>query len=208
MTLSMFFISAILISLSGVMAPGPITAATVAHGSRNPNAGMWVAIGHGIVEFPLMFIIFLGFGDIIKKPLIAMVIALAGGVFLLQMGYKMLKTFKQVHINTKDPSYSPIMAGVILSIGNPYFLVWWATVGATLIINAIKFSLIIVIVFAIVHWLTDLMWLYILSLSTFKAGNIWGDKFSKGVTLICGIVLVFFGGMFIYSAFQTFAGLS
>jgi len=208
MTLTMFFVSAILISLSGVMAPGPITAATIAHGSKNPTAGIYIAIGHGIVEFPLMFIIFLGFGDIIKEPLIGMVIALAGGAFLLQMGWSMLRAFKHTHIKIKDPSRSPFMAGIILSIGNPYFLVWWATVGATLIISAIKFSLIILIAFAIVHWLTDLIWYCILSFTTYKAGNIWGDKFSQWVSLICGIVLLFFGGMFIYSAIQTLAIIS
>lgn len=37
------------ISLSGVMAPGVITAATLAAGTRNPHAGALVAVGHGIV---------------------------------------------------------------------------------------------------------------------------------------------------------------
>jgi threonine/homoserine/homoserine lactone efflux protein len=208
MTLSMFFISAVLISLSGVMAPGPITAATIAHGNKNPYAGIWIAVGHGIVEFPLIIIIFLGFGSFIKQPLASAIIALAGGAFLVQIGYSMLKTWKKSVALDSQNTHTPLMTGIILSIGNPYFLIWWATVGATLIINAVKFSLIILVVFAIVHWSIDLIWYVILSSTTFKIGNIWGEKFSKGITLICGIALVIFGFVFIFSAIHTFGTLN
>jgi len=203
MSLPLFFLSVILISLSGVMAPGPITAATIAHGNRSPNAGILIAVGHGIVEFPLMILIALGFGELVKTPSVSASIAIAGEGVLIYMGFRMLKAYRNKISNVNQVSRTPLMAGIMLSIGNPYFIIWWATVGATLVITAVKFGIVVFFLFAITHWSIDLIWYYTLSLTTFKASSIWGEKFSKLVFVFCGAILVFFGGMFIYYAFQT-----
>jgi len=64
-----FLLEAVLISLSGVMAPGPMTAAAVGMGSKSPHAGAFLAVGHGIVEFPLMVAILYGLSLIhISEP--------------------------------------------------------------------------------------------------------------------------------------------
>jgi hypothetical protein len=49
-----FLAGAMVISLTGVMAPGPLAAVTVGKGSKAPHAGALVAVGHAVVEFPLM----------------------------------------------------------------------------------------------------------------------------------------------------------
>ena len=68
--MGVFLVQAVLISLTGVMAPGPITAVTIAKGSESKHAGAWIAIGHGVVEFPLMVLIFYGFAQWLKLSLI------------------------------------------------------------------------------------------------------------------------------------------
>ena len=67
MPLVAFLLEAVLISLSGVMAPGPMTAAAVGAGSESPRAGALLAVGHGIVEFPLMVAILYGFGVLLNR---------------------------------------------------------------------------------------------------------------------------------------------
>ena len=52
-----FLVEAVLISLTGVLAPGPITVATMVAGTRRPHAGALVALGHAVVEFPLMILV-------------------------------------------------------------------------------------------------------------------------------------------------------
>lgn len=78
-----FLVQAVVISLSGVLAPGPMTAAAVAAGSR---------IRHAVVEMPLMVLIILGLGPHLEKPGVRLGIGLAGGAFLLLMGGQMLRT--------------------------------------------------------------------------------------------------------------------
>lgn len=85
-----FLLQAALISLSGVLAPGPVTAATLAAGLRNRHAGTWVAIGHGIVEFPLMALIMAGAGAVLTAEAFRIGVGLTGGGALLAMAGLML----------------------------------------------------------------------------------------------------------------------
>lgn len=189
-----------MISLSGVMAPGPVTAVTLGKGSHSPHAGAIISLGHGFVEFPLMIILFFGFGAIFKLSYVKGAIALVGGILLIIMGIGMLKDIKTSEVAAKQDKHSPLIAGVLLSAGNPYFLLWWATVGVALIMQSTGFGLYGFLVFAIVHWLCDFVWLYFLSALSYKGGRFFGRRFQQVVFGVCGVLLLFFGGMFLVNA--------
>ena len=89
-----FIFEAVLISLSGVMAPGPITAVTIGKGNESPHAGALVALGHGIVEIPLMLFIFYGFGYLFQLYQTRVIIGFAGGVFLVLMAVGMFRSVR------------------------------------------------------------------------------------------------------------------
>ena len=199
-----FLLEAVLISLSGVMAPGPVTAVTVGKGSESPHAGAWVAIGHGIVEFPLMVAIFYGFGSLLDLFYVEAVIALVGGLFLLVTAVGMFRSVKQPEISSGQYARSPVAAGIALSLANPYFLIWWATVGAALILRSVDFGLLGFLVFALLHWSCDFLWSYFLSALTFKGGQFFGQRFQKVVFAVSGAFLFFFSGKFIVGALQLF----
>lgn len=200
MLLSTFLLEAVLISLSGVMAPGPITAVTVSKGTKSPHAGAIIALGHGIVEIPLMILILYGFGEILKITYIKAIIGLLGGLFLLKMGIGLLKGIKQAKIDSSNDPHSPLMAGIILSLANPYFLIWWATIGSILIFRSITFGLLGFAIFMVLHWSCDFFWCYFLSALSFKGGQFFGNRLQQVLFLICGIFLLFFSTKFIYDA--------
>ena len=198
MPLVTFLLEAIAISLSGVMAPGPMTAAAVGKGSDSPRAGAWLAIGHGIVEFPLMVAILYGFGLWLKRDGVKAGIALVGGIFLLVMAVGMLRGIKNTEIRSATTLRSPVIAGIALSVGNPYFLIWWATVGATLVTRSFGLGLVGFALFAVLHWACDFGWLQLLSTLSFKGGRFFGRAFQKGVFAVCGVLLLFFAGKFLF----------
>lgn len=200
MLLSAFLLEAVLISLSGVMAPGPITAVTVSKGTKSPHAGAIIALGHGIVEIPLMILILYGFGDILKISYIKAIIGLFGGLFLLKMSLGLLKGIKQTKIDSSKNSHSPLMAGIILSLANPYFLIWWATIGSILIFRSITFGLLGFVIFMVLHWACDFFWCYFLSALSFKGGQFFGKRLQQVLFAICGVFLLFFSAKFIYDA--------
>ncbi len=193
------------ISLSGVMAPGPLVAVTVGKGSDNPHAGALVALGHGIVEFPLMIAIFFGFGYLFGLPYVKQAIGLAGGGFLLLMAVGMLRGLRGGGgaVAGSSDSRSPVMAGAVLTAANPYFLVWWATIGATMAMQAAGFGVAGFIVFMMAHWVCDLGWSWFLSALSFKGGRFFGNAFQKAVFAVSGAALLFFGGMFMFDAVKS-----
>jgi threonine/homoserine/homoserine lactone efflux protein len=200
-SLLFFLIEVVVISLSGVMAPGPVTAAAIGMGTRSRYAGMLIAVGHGIVEFPLIVLIVLGLGRILELPTAQIIIGLAGGAFLLIMAIQMHKSLRATEEQqTKTTKSTPVLTGIILSASSPYFLLWWATVGLTLATKATGIGIWAFVVFAIVHWLCDLIWLSALSWASFRGSVLLGPKGMRIVLMICAIALFFFGLLFIYNA--------
>ncbi|MCX7678009.1 MAG: LysE family translocator [Spirochaetes bacterium] len=195
---AMFLVQAVLISLSGALSPGPMTAVTIGKGGESPHAGAFIAIGHGIVEFPLMIAIFLGVASFFALWHIKMAIAVCGGCVLIYMGMMMVKNRHNLNQQGSGTNASPLIAGILLAIGNPYFLVWWATVGAALIGNAMEFGIIIFILFMFCHWMCDFIWYYLLSFLSFKGGHFWGARFHFVTSIVCGIFLIGFGAKFLY----------
>ncbi len=200
MALTIFLLEATLISLSGVMSPGPVTATAVGQGNDSPHAGALLAIGHGIIEVPLMLAVFCGAGQLLNLPYVKAVIAAVGGLFLLYMGFGMLRGARQEEVASGQSGRSPIVAGVVLSLGNPYFLVWWGTVGVTLVFRSMEFGPLGFALFALAHWLCDLTWCYSLSALSFKGGKLFGQRFQKTVFSVCGFILLFFSGRLILEA--------
>lgn len=187
------------ISLSGVMMPGPVFAGTVAKGYKDKNAGMQIALGHGIVEFPLVGFIGLGLGSFFENQGVMIAIGLVGGAVLLYIGYNMIRMRKGVNKTEKYLPYHPLIVGIITTISNPYFFLWWATVGLALIVIALGFGLLAFIVFAVLHWSCDFLWDYFVSFTIFKSKKFWSEKGHNVVFGICGIIMIIFGVWFIIS---------
>lgn len=196
-----FLAMAVVVSLSGVMAPGPVTAATLVAGTRSRHAGALIALGHGIVEFPLMLLIMAGMSTLFESDAVRIGVGLAGGFVLLLMGTQMLRALgKAEDPGEKYAGKNPIWIGIVLSGGNPYFLIWWATVGLALTSQAWELGALAFALFAVIHWLCDLVWLEALSLAGFKGSKLLGERTQRIVLLVCGLALLVFGMKFVYGA--------
>ena len=192
----------IIISLSGVLVPGPLTTVTIAKGYENKLAGCLTSFGHGVVEFPLMALIYLGLAQFFNSEEVKTVIGLIGGLALVYMGIGIIKIKREIFEESKDLAYGSITAGVIATGSNPYFFLWWGTIGAALIVNASIFGPIIFITFMIVHWLCDFLWLSFVSIAIFKSRRFLDKKLREAIFSICGLLLIAFGLWFILSAFS------
>jgi threonine/homoserine/homoserine lactone efflux protein len=195
-----FLAEAVLISLSGVMSPGPITAVVVGRGGESPYAGPLVALGHGLVEFPLIALIAWGFGTLIQRGWVHTAIALVGGVLLLIMGIGMLRSRRGGGQEAVPAHRYPLVAGLLLSAGNPFFLIWWVTVGAALIGRSLQFGTWGPVALGLAHWSVDLTWCTVLSVLAYRGRRTFGPRFQEALFVLCGAFLVLFGGRYIYEA--------
>ena len=200
-SLGLFLLSAAGISLSGVMVPGPLTAATITKGYRDKNAGAFIALGHAIVELPIIALVYFGFAHYLASPEAKMAIGLAGGLMLVFMGAMMLRTIGKAQDRTVDLPYSSLVTGIVMTGANPYFFLWWATIGMALIAGVIEFGAWGLALFVVVHWSCDLAWEQFVSVSVFKTKHLWTQKVQKAVFGVCALILVGFGVWFCFSVF-------
>lgn len=127
-----------LASLSGILMPGPVTAMAVSQGARLGGvAGPLVTAGHAVAEVFLIVLLAVGLGPALRDPRVVGITGVLGGVVLLAMGAQMVRAARTDPALPARPapgeSMRParlIRAGLVATAANPYWLLWWATVGA------------------------------------------------------------------------------
>ncbi|MFQ6052280.1 MAG: LysE family transporter [Candidatus Hydrothermarchaeota archaeon] len=196
-----FLALVVFVSMSGVMMPGPVFAVTVAKGHKNWNSGFFVALGHAIIETPLIILIYIGFAKFFTSNILKIIISLGGGLMLIYMGTEMFKIRKQIERGEADLSYGSVAAGIITTGVNPYFFLWWATIGAALIIKTSLFGLLGIVLFIITHLSCDFVWYLLVSSTIYKSKRFWNERIHEIVFAGCSLILLIFGLWFIFSVF-------
>ncbi len=191
--------SVIVISFSGVMMPGPMTAVTLAKSYKSPWAGVWISLGHAVIEVPLILLIYFGFAQFFQNSMVRLVLSVAGSGMIIWLGLSMFRARTEVVRKGKDLPYNAFLAGIFASGFNPFFLLWWATIGSMLIMRILEFGTTGLIVFTIVHWLCDLVWLSLLSNVIYRTHTFWGQRLQEWLFIACSLLLIGFGLWFLIS---------
>ena len=195
-----FAIIVIVISASGVMAPGPLFAANISYGLREgAKSGIKMAIGHTIVEFPLVILLGIGVFSLETFPEFRMIISIVGAITLFVFALVQIKTVLQNNKNiTSTPKHGPLVTGIILSALNPFFIIWWLTIGFKLISDAMliwAFSGIVIVFF--LHIWMDFAWLGGISFLASKSSKILSNRNYKFIMIGLSLLLVYFGITFL-----------
>jgi len=183
--------------------PGPLFAVTLKKAAKSKTAGALIAFGHGIVEFPLMFLIFFTLSQFNIPSIVQVAIGLVGGFLMIFMG---IQTFRNRH-KSEEPQVSlkrdSVFAGVYTTAVNAGFILWWLTIGTTLILNAQLFGFVGFSIFAGVHWLCDFSWYTAVALVIFKSQRFLTERARMGISLFCVAVFIGFGAYFVSSAVRS-----
>ncbi|MBU3915751.1 LysE family translocator [bacterium] len=200
------FVSSFLLALSGALMPGPLLTMAIGESPRKGYlAGPLLILGHGILEAALLVCLMLGLAPILKQDSIFGVIALSGSIILLWMAFGMLRSIPSLSLDFNSGQTTSghlILSGILMSLANPYWLIWWATIGLGYIIHCQQFGLLGVIVFFIGHILADLVWYSLVSFSVVKGRSFLNVSFYRGLIGFCACFLVIFAGYFGYSGFE------
>jgi threonine/homoserine/homoserine lactone efflux protein len=200
----LFLTSVAFISLSGVLLPGPLFAVTIEEAPKRKNAGILIAIGHGIVEFPLMLLIFFVLREFEVPWYVQVAVGVIGGLLMMYLG---AETFRN---RTKPEEFASsnqdsLLAGIRTTAANPAFILWWLTIGTALILNANFFGMVGFSIFAGLHWSCDFVWYTLVAFLIFKSHKFWTPRVNQGITFFCVAVLVGFGAWFFISALRQLA---
>ena len=195
-----FAVMVIAISASGVMSPGPLFTANIVYGLKEGKiAGLKIAMGHTVVEFPL--IVFLGLGTISLEtfPEYRILITVIGAIGLFVFaGLQIKSIFGKDFRNETNSNKNSFLAGILLSALNPFFIIWWLTIGIILITESIAlwgFSGILILF--IFHIWMDYVWLFAVAGFASKAKNALSNNNYKILIVGLSILLVYFGVQFL-----------
>lgn len=208
MNLFNFVATVIVITASGALAPGPLTFAILMHGSKGGAwSGFCCAIGHTLVEFPLVLALAFGLLAAASQPFIKLVIGFVGGIGLIVFGViqirETLKTnlgSEPVHTTKGIPTGS-VLLGLALTGLNPYFVLWWLTIGSVLVLQALAFAALFgVVLMYVSHVWMDYAFLSALAHFGNKGKKIVGSKYYRIVLIAFGLILIYYGSSFVLAA--------
>ena len=201
--------AAFTVGLSGALMPGPVTVVAIDHAARGSwLAGAMTAVGHGLVEIVLVLVILLGLNRLMQRRAVAGTVALLGGLVLIWMGWDMVISAPASALPTGAAGLegnlttlgAPLAAGALATFSNPYWFLWWVTVGTSQLAwseSQVSGGLWI---FTAGHISSDIAWLSLLSIAAATGRRFLTDQTYQGMLYMMGVVIAAIGTYFVYSA--------
>ena len=203
--LGLFFMS-FGVGLSGALMPGPLLTVDIAESTRR---GFWtgpiVTVGHAIAELVLVILLAVGLSEVLASETAFTVIGLLGGIALVLMGGAMLYDIirKRVVFDASRPGASSgllIGKGITASLSNPYWFVWWATVGSAFLSKSLSHGPAGPVVFYVGHIMSDLVWYTLVSFLISIGKKLLAGKPYYILISLCALFLLYIGVKFIVDA--------
>lgn len=202
-----------LISLSGVLMPGPVSAVAISEGARAGFvAGPLITVGHAAAEIVMLGILAVGLAQVLTQPAVIGAIGVLGGLVLAWMGWGIASAAWRDAVALPAAAAAPgrarlslIRTGVLTTVGNPYWLLWWLTVGASYFVLFSRFGWIaLVVVFYAGHTMLDLAWNSFLALVVGSGRGRIPPTVYRVVLGVCGVFVIVMSVYFLVSGVRFF----
>lgn len=208
------FSTSLFTGLSGALMPGPVLAITITAVLQvGLIAPVLIILGHSILELALVVALALGLKNVLKNKFVTGAIGILGGSVLLWFAYGMITTAwagisipqATASTQTETVTYLGLVGkGVITSISNPYWIIWWATIGTTYMMVSLEKSLVGISAFYVGHISADFLWYCAVGVALVLGKQIISDRVYMGLIIICGLFLLYLGVYFLYSGIKRF----
>lgn len=199
------FFNSFVIGFSGAMMPGPLLAVDIAETPRHGwKTGPVITIGHAIAEIGVVLLLALGVAAIAGQTTVTRGIAIVGGLALLAMAAMMVWDTLKGKVSYHGKAQSTTRAigltgkGITTTLINPYWFVWWGTIGLALVVQSKELGLFGPIVFYFGHILSDFVWYTVVSIALWRGRRLMVGTGLKALLLGCALFLLYLGGKFIY----------
>lgn len=200
-----------LVGLSGAVMPGPLFAIAVQQALLiGWTAGFWLINGHAIGEAVLLLMIGCGAGKFLTHPITSKIIGIVGGIVLLYFSYDMVLTAlnSSFTISTTSQTQSLsiwklMLAGLVISVTNPTWYIWWGTAGISLITSQLeKKSEKVWLAFFSGHILADYTWYLLVTVILSISKTFITSQIHKYIIIICAITIFVIGIIFIIKSLK------
>lgn len=198
------FFSSFTVALSGAMTPGPLLTMTITESLRRGfiTAPLLMA-GHAILEMALIYAILLGFSPLLNNQWFFVAVSLAGGTILLGMAWSLWRSLPTLKLGEasgeKGGGRNLILKGITVSVSNPYFSIWWITIGLGYIMQSLRFGPAGIASFFAGHILADCLWYGAVSFALARGRRFLSARMYRALMSAGTVLLAFFACYFFYS---------
>lgn len=209
--ISSIYLFSLLISFAAVISPGPVTAAILSEAPRSGwRSGLIIAIGHSILELVILILISLGLSIVMQKPQVLMLISLGGSLILFWIGANYILAVWKDKFHLPQPnqivstksSAALIVLGIMTTLSNPFWYMWWVTVAAGYLAQAKAISMAAVMAFYMGHISADFIWDTALAAIT-STGHRWlSQQAYRGLVFVTGGFMTYLGFRYLINAFE------
>lgn len=194
-----------LVGFSGALIPGPLFAVALGQALQGGwTVGLWLTVGHMMSEAVLIGTLYAGLGRQLQRPMVTRIIGVVGGAVLLYLSVGMLQT---AHDLTEHPTavnapalsvLSLILTGVLLTVTNPTWYIWWGTAGVGLIGGQLRrHGARAWPAFFVGHTLADYLWYIAVTAAAGLGGALLSTRLHQGLIVACALGVVVLGLLFL-----------
>jgi len=161
--------------------------------------------GHAILELVLVIALLWGLAPFFQQPMVFVATALIGSTILFYMAVEMFRSLPSLHLSWEGDhkrGSHPIISGILMSVANPYWIIWWATIGLGYILYSWRFGLWGIAFFFVGHILADLAWYSLVAAAVAGGRHFLTNRLYRGLIAACAIFLIVFAGYFAYAGFE------
>jgi threonine/homoserine/homoserine lactone efflux protein len=201
------FATSFMVALSGALMPGPLLTVTISESPhRGQITGPLLILGHGLLELSLVAALILGLAPILQLPAVFIITALLGAGILVWMAWGMLRALPGLSLEipaSRTTGRNLVAAGILLSLANPYWSIWWVTIGLGYITHSLAWGLWGALFFFSGHILADLLWYSAVSTAIWKGRKFISDRTYRLMIGACAIFLLCFAVVFAISGLRS-----
>jgi threonine/homoserine/homoserine lactone efflux protein len=210
LALGTVFLTSFLLAFSGAMMPGPLLTATISESARRGGlTGPLLILGHSMLELLMVVALLFGLAPFLKSDAVFAVIALTGAVILFAMAVGMFRSLPSLRIDwaeRRKRSGPLLSAGIILSLSNPYWTIWWATIGFGYLLTCRSLGVAAVAAFFTGHIAGDFVWYSAVSVLVSKGRHFLSDRIYRALIGVCASFLACFACYFVYAGINRLTG--
>ena len=201
MSYLLLFIIGVGTGLSGAMIPGPLFLFTCSQSLKKDSAvGLRIAFGHILIEIVFVVLIFIGFRNFLASKTFMSFVSAVGGMAMIGMGFILLRGASRMSLAVKEgveSGYGSVIGGAFFSVISPGFLIWWTTIGFSVILKSLLFGFWGFMMVALGHWLADLGWHWFVSHFVHKWKGYLQDRAYRRMLRFLAIGLIIVGVSFL-----------
>ena len=200
LTLPVIFGVALATGFSGAVVPGSLLAVVVTNSVRfGWVAGPIMMIGHGALELIAVSLLTTGMIRFARSTIVRGAIGVVGGAVLLYLGYLTVQIPGEAATGSGQAASGWLhlaALGGLMSMANPYWWLWWATIGVAHVGWATQHGPAGGVTYFTGHILSDVAWYSAVSLALAAGRSVFSSAVLRGVYIGCGVFLVALGVVF------------